>query len=431
MCGGHAVKSNGQNVLFQFKRREPVNHRVCMSSVYLSAVMSAYPLESKISAEMSVVVIGDQRTGKSSLIQTLCHSMFRKEHTATVGIDYDNRVLDVDGQFVSIHLWDTSGQENFLWVAKKYIGSADGLVFVYDLTEEDSFESLKRWLQLVNRAAPASNLPKLLIGNKLDLRHKQTVSSHRAKEFAIPEGMDHIEVSSNSGQNVSAAFYILASAILRYRKLGAGHRLGLDNYPAVSFSDIHSQEDVARIDDSPEYQHLFKILLVGDARCGKTSLRYKFCRDYFTPEYTATCGFDYSTRTVLIDGEKIKLQVWDVSGDEVYDQTRRGYYRGANAFVICYDVTQKRSFQKAELFLKELDMAGESDSPKIVVGTKSDLSHKRKVDFSQASEWADGWRLPIVETSARHGGNIDVAFLKLASALKRQLAPWKRLYDFS
>lgn len=74
---------------------------------------------------------------------------------------------------------------------------------------------------------------------------------------------------------------------------------------------------------------------------------------------------------------------------------------------------------------------GQSDTPKIVVGNKCDLTRRRCVDSSTAREWASGWRVPIIETSASSGDNVGAPFLKLTIALKRHLAPWKRVYNFS
>ena len=393
--------------------------------------MEVLDVDSTSTDEMSIVVAGDQKAGKTSIINNLCHGVFSEQYKSTVGVDYDNRILDVDGKYVKMHVWDTSGQQNFLWVAKSHIRTADAFVLVYDVTDAVSFQNLENWIRLIDRVASSRDIPKVLIGTKLDLRHKQVVSCSKAKEFAIPAGYEHIEVSSQTGKNVTAAFYILALEVIKYRRLGCVRKIGFLS-PAVQFPDIHVHEDPAGpLDDGPEYSHLFKILLLGDERVGKTALRYRFCKDYFAPGYLATAGFDYSTRTVLMEGERIKVQIWDVSGDKMYDQMRKGYYRGANAFILVYDVTNKDSFANVERMLKELAMGDQSEAPKIIIGNKSDLGHKRKVDFSSAAEWADGCRIPIMETSSKNAANVDSGFLKIVMALKRQLAPWNRIYKLS
>ena len=346
-----------------------------------------------------------------------------------------NSLLQVDGKFVKMHLYDTSGMTSFLWLAKKHMEEADGFAFVYDVTDMTTLTSLESWHALAQRCARAQNLPKLLVGNKADLRHKQVVGASTAREFGIPEGMVHIEVSAQRGKCLNLGFYLLASEILKHRKLGTVQRMGQSTNLAIFTSDDMFEEQplerplVAARDDE-EYAHLFKIMLVGAPRSGKTSLRFRFCNDHYSAEYIATAGFDYSKRSILIDNERVCVQVWDVAGDEVYNTTRHNYYKGANGFIVLYDVSHEESFTKAERLLKELDMAGMDSAPKILVGNKCDV-RKQQVDFSVVKDFADGWRIPVLEASARYGTNVDSAFMKVIFALKRQLAPWKRLYNWS
>lgn len=103
---------------------------------------------------------------------------FSDEYTATVGVDYDARILDVDGVLVRLHLWDVAGDENFICLARDHINRADGFAFVYDIADDNSFLALPRWLWLVSRCAHARNLPKICLGAKLDLRYRQVIAAH-------------------------------------------------------------------------------------------------------------------------------------------------------------------------------------------------------------------------------------------------------------
>ena len=125
------------------------------------------------------------------------------------------------------------------------------------------------------------------------------------------------------------------------------------------------------------------------------------------------------------------FQVWDVSGDPIYEHTRRGYYKGADAYIITYDVTDHASFTQAEYMLKDLDLCGEADSPKVLVGNKLDKKGKKTVTYQSGKDFSDGWRLSFIETSARYGDNVDKAFSRLIVALKRHHAPWRQVYSFS
>lgn len=381
--------------------------------------------------EASIVVIGSRLSGKSCLIEKFTQGLYSDHYTGTVGVDCNSRVLEVDDKLVRLRLWDTSGQQAFMWTAEKHLREADGIIFVYDITDIDGFRELPSWLELVNRCAKSRDLPKVLVGTKTDLRHKQVVTESQAKEFGIPEGMQHFEVSAKAGKNVSVVFYVIAKEILQWRQLGCVKKLGQPS-PMQLYGEPNVIEMVEKIEeDEPEYHHLFKILLLGASRVGKTAARFRFCRGYYSSDYHRTSGLEYSTRTVRINREIVKLQIWDVGGDPVFDATRKSYYRGATGFIIMYDVGNQKSFEKAEMYIKELDMYEQPDSPKIVIANKCDLAEaKQQVNQDAAKSWADGWRLPLVEASARTGDNIDSAFLKLAAALRRQLAPWKRLYNF-
>ena len=244
--------------------------------------------------------------------------------------------------------------------------------------------------------------------------------------------MHQMESSAKTQKNLSVIFYILIGDILRARKLGCISKIANPELSRSQYIErIHEDPEAKFVDNGPDFTHMFKILLVGGKRVGKTAFRLRFSSGHFSPEYYASSGLDFSTRTLLIDDEKVKVQLWDVSGDEIFDATRKGYYKGANAFIIMYDVSSPPSFEHAEKLLKELDMYGQSEAPKVVLGNKSDVSSKRRVDSGTAQEWADGWRLPLIETSCRSGENIETPVIKLIMALKKQMAPWKRVYDFS
>jgi len=404
--------------------------------------MSLYdPIKPRNKIDVNVVVFGDAEVGKTSLIHQYAHSQFTENYKPTVGVDFNSRLVQTEGKLVRAHIWDTSGKNCFVWSAQKHIQEADGFVFVYDVTNENSLENLSEWLDQVQRYAKAPNLPKMLVGNKSDLRHKQTVGASIAKEWGIPEGMIHIEVSAKTGKYLNVVFYILTTEILRYRSMGTVVPLGVLSEPQFSILPRATQEanlaeealyeSKSAVEDGPEYQHLFKIMIVGSPRVGKTCIRYRFCKNHYSKEYNPTAGFDFSTRTLMIDGEKVKVQVWDVSGDPLYEATRKGYCKGANGFILVYDSTDPDSFTSAEYLLKELDMCGCDKAAKILVGNKVDQNHNKKVTFTTGKDFADGWRIPYLETSARYGTNVDLAFTRLLVAIKRKNAPWKKIYNFA
>ena len=93
------------------------------------------------------------------------------------------------------------------------------------------------------------------------------------------------------------------------------------------------------------YEHFFKILLVGDACVGKTSLLIRFSEDTYSQMYNMTIGIDFRTKIVRINGERVKLQLWDTAGQERYRTITQAYYRGSHGVLVVYDVTSRNSFE--------------------------------------------------------------------------------------
>lgn len=106
---------------------------------------------------------------------------------------------------------------------------------------------------------------------------------------------------------------------------------------------------------SRDYDHLFKLLIIGDSGVGKSSLLLRFSDNTFTGSYITTIGVDFKIKTVNIDDEKVKLQIWDTAGQERFRTITSTYYRGTHGVVIVYDVTNGETFANVKRWLHEID----------------------------------------------------------------------------
>lgn len=158
-------------------------------------------------------------------------------------------------------------------------------------------------------------------------------------------------------------------------------------------------------------QYMFKIVIVGDTGTGKSNLLSRFTKKEFHKDSKATIGVDFATHQIEHDGKTIEAQVWDTAGAERYKAITAAYYRGSIGALIVYDITNQLSFQNCAAWLRELH---EHDTdPSIVVmlvGNKSDLRHRQKVDVEVAKDFAEDNNLAFIETSALDATNVDLAF---------------------
>lgn len=146
---------------------------------------------------------------------------------------------------------------------------------------------------------------------------------------------------------------------------------------------------------NPEYDYLFKLLLIGDSGVGKSCLLLRFADDTYSESYISTIGVDFKIRTIEHDGKTIKLQIWDTAGQERFRTITSSYYRGAHGIIVVYDVTDQDSFDNVKQWLQEIERYASENVKKLLVGNKSDLTQKKQVDYTTAKEYADQLAIPF------------------------------------
>ncbi|XP_039366666.1 ras-related protein ORAB-1-like [Mauremys mutica] len=172
---------------------------------------------------------------------------------------------------------------------------------------------------------------------------------------------------------------------------------------------------------NPEYDYLFKLLLIGDSGVGKSCLLLRFADDNYTDSYISTIGVDFKIRTIELEGKTIKLQIWDTAGQERFRTITSSYYRGAHGIIIVYDVTDQDSFSNMHLWLEEIGRYASENVNKLIVGNKNDLTCKKVVDYTTAKEYADALEVPFLETSAKTATNVEQAFVTMAAEIKNRV----------
>ncbi|XP_023416639.1 ras-related protein Rab-26 isoform X4 [Cavia porcellus] len=162
------------------------------------------------------------------------------------------------------------------------------------------------------------------------------------------------------------------------------------------------------------YDIAFKVMLVGDSGVGKTCLLVRFKDGAFLAgTFISTVGIDFRNKVLDVDGMKVKLQIWDTAGQERFRSVTHAYYRDAHALLLLYDVTNKASFDNIQV----------------------DSAQERVVKREDGEKLAKEYGLPYMETSAKTGINIELAFTAIAKELKQRITkapnePHFRLHDY-
>ncbi|KAL3990516.1 Ras family protein [Acanthocheilonema viteae] len=169
----------------------------------------------EIDYSFTVMLIGDSCCGKTCLLIRFKDGAFLNNNfISTVGIDYRNKLIEVNNAKVKLQIWDTAGQERFLAITTTYYRDADALLLVYDLTNRQSFVNIRDWLTRIKENAKETVLV-TLVGNKMDLESSREVKYEEGRRLAEAYNISFIETSAKSGQNVKETFQEIAKQLVK------------------------------------------------------------------------------------------------------------------------------------------------------------------------------------------------------------------------
>ncbi len=146
---------------------------------------------------------------------------------------------------------------------------------------------------------------------------------------------------------------------------------------------------------------VLKIVLMGDSTVGKSCLMIKYANNYFPFNHESTIGVDLASRMYNDYDPKIKIQLWDTAGQERYRSIASSYYRAADCVILCYDITNKNSFDRIHNWIKTIHQYCPDDLLICLVGTKTDLNHKRVVKKIEADSFAKKLGIHHYEISSK------------------------------
>ncbi len=172
------------------------------------------------------------------------------------------------------------------------------------------------------------------------------------------------------------------------------------------------------------YDATYKVVIFGDAGCGKTTLTQRFLTNLFKSDTKMTIGVDFEVKSLEINGKKIKLQIWDFGGEERFRFLLPTYVRGANGALFMYDVTNYSSLAHIDdwLLVVRKEMKSEQDAfPIIAIGGKADLVDNREITGDEGlniarSRGVDGF----IECSSKTGENVEVTFDALTKLMMQR-----------
>ncbi|KAF8939509.1 P-loop containing nucleoside triphosphate hydrolase protein [Dissophora ornata] len=167
-------------------------------------------------ATLKLLLIGSSGTGKSSLLMRFVDGVFLApdEISATIGVDFKVKVIDVEGKKYKLTIWDTAGQERFRTLTSSYYRGAQGVILVYDVSNRDSFNDLQTWFNELDTFCSSKEVVRMVVGNKVDKESSREVSKQEGQDLARKLQTLFVECSAKTKLGVQQAFDELVQQII-------------------------------------------------------------------------------------------------------------------------------------------------------------------------------------------------------------------------
>ncbi len=159
----------------------------------------------------------------------------------------------------------------------------------------------------------------------------------------------------------------------------------------------------------------YKVLLLGNSYVGKTCILLRFSEDKYNDDYEVTIGLNYKIKTLNINDNQIKMQIWDTSGEEKFKAIAKNFYRGAHGVLLIYDICEKNSFLDVKSWIEQIiENTDNDDVVMILCGNKCDMEKERQISKKEGENLANSYKIPFFECSAKDNINIDEIFNTMA-----------------
>ena len=183
-------------------------------------------MNSEYDYTIKLFIVGNTAVGKTNFMNKFVDDQFQQNHVATVGIDFKTKYVEFDGKKMKVQLWSTAGKEKYKSISKNIMLRSQGLLALYDITNEKTYLDLKQWIQLTKEKY-SSYIPIMIIGNKNDLESERVVDKETAISYAEEENAEYIETSCKTGDNILKSIVLITRKIIDFFELNKSYSFTL------------------------------------------------------------------------------------------------------------------------------------------------------------------------------------------------------------
>jgi len=169
----------------------------------------------KHDSKCQLLIIGDSKVGKTSILRRFCQNTFNSQYLTTMGVDFFTKDVIINKKTIHVKIWDTAGQERYRAVTQNFLKKSQGLLIVYSVDDENSFNGLKFWIQSIENNISFENkdFPIIIVGNKIDIKQR-IVDRIKVENLAKNKNYEYFEVSAKTGEGIDESMkYLIQKSV--------------------------------------------------------------------------------------------------------------------------------------------------------------------------------------------------------------------------
>ena len=190
-----------------------------------------------------LLIIGDSKVGKTSILRRFCQNTFNSQYLTTIGVDFFTKDVIINKKTIHVKIWDTAGQERYRAVTQNFLKKSQGLLIVYSVDDENSFNGLKFWIESIEKNISFKNgeFPIIIVGNKIDIKPR-IVDKTKVENLAKSKNYEYFEVSAKTGEGVDESMKYLIQKSVEFLEKNDEENNILRNSIKINKNEINKEE---------------------------------------------------------------------------------------------------------------------------------------------------------------------------------------------
>lgn len=346
-----------------------------------------------------LVIFGEKGVGKTSLVNRMANHEFQQDLPSSYFI-VKSQICVHEDNLPPFHLsvYEMQIDDNILFINKKVIFNSSCIVFMFDLTKEETYDKLKLLIKAIVNIDKHSKIPKLLIGNKLDEEENRVVAGYEAKSLIDddPSFLQYIDISMQTSEGYDELIHMIYKSFQRKPN---------EEYPNERIEEFREWSS----NSIPPYNpsaFVYKIIIIGDSEVGKTAFLNRSIKKEYSPATKKTVGIKDDCKYIQIGCLDIKIHIWDTAGLEKFNSLPKKYFQQADGVILMFDLTREESLKNTEEWLKDIHEYSKSDVVVYLVGNKCDMINERKISQDKGNSYAFLQGIKYTEISCKYDMNV-------------------------